>query len=202
MLKNALKRLSKLALIGLMALPGNALADDKGILSDKEQGSNLIQSAGNVAGFAGDRKLQGAQNQNDAQSRLMEVPLVFPQDARVFVLPITISTDDNSERTLPVILDTGAAATVFAQLALDELALTPTGTQYIQQANGAVLTLTRYRLKQLKIADCILTDIEIHASAEVTVTLLGLDILTPLMPLSLTPSHLAFRCPNPPNANG
>ncbi|WP_162841431.1 retropepsin-like aspartic protease [Salaquimonas pukyongi] len=122
------------------------------------------------------------------------VPLLFSTPAQVFLVEVSIAGQAGKDATVPLIFDTGAAVTILDETTLQALGLSPLSTETILLPNNVTHQITRYRLTNLRLGDCVLRDVDVYGSPALVQGVLGLDVLGPLLPMTVTSAVVVFGC--------
>lgn len=149
----------------------------------KQRISSLILAAGLICSSAG-------------KSQAAEAQLLFSTPAQVFFVEVTLASEVGKDATLPLIFDTGAAATILDDATLKDLGAKPLGSEAIMLPDGTPHKITHYRLASLQLGNCTKRNVDVYGSPAMVQGVLGLDVIGPLLPMTMTGEAISFTCPS------
>lgn len=131
-----------------------------------------------------------------SQTLAAEAQLLFSTPAQVFLVEVTLASEAGKDAIVPLIFDTGAAATILDEVTLKALGATSLGAEAIMLPDGSAHQITRHRLASLQLGNCTLHNVDVYGSSAMVQGVLGLDFIGPLLPMTMTSEDISFTCPS------
>ncbi len=128
-----------------------------------------------------------------AAEQTAQLEFLLPE--RVYYIDISIKDATGTQKQIPVIFDTGAAYSIVHPFDLEGVKLERIRNENILLADGSLHPLSLYLVPTLTIANCELHDVEILVSDNAVANFLGVNVLTKIMPFTVTPDAVSFKCP-------
>ncbi len=135
---------------------------------------------------------EAATTENKARLRFL-----LPE--RVYFIDVRIGDATGAQQEIPFILDTGASYSVVHPLDLENVKLVHLRDETIFLPDGSSHPLGMYQAPELTVGGCRLQNVKMLVGDIAAANFLGVNVLTRLMPFTVTPETISFRCPEQNN---
>lgn len=134
-----------------------------------------------------------------AQAVERKAPLYFELPARVYFIDVRIGDAAGAQQEIPFIFDTGAAYSIIHPLDLEQVKHHRIGGKPFYMPDGSKRFFELYQVSQVTIGDCTLQDVKMLAGEDTVANFLGANVLTRIMPFTVTKDAVSFQCPSQEN---
>lgn len=97
--------------------------------------------------------------------------------------------------SMSLMVDTGATFTILRKSDMDRVSdKRSLGPTYMALANGMQVEMMQYSIPQMRIGDCLLTNVRVIESPQAVYSVLGMQTLTQLEPFGFSRGTLSVTC--------